>query len=238
MTRYSYKFTELIFKLFLILFEIKNNYIPVIIIMSITQKSSLIILDWDDTLFPTNWVVKNDINLATSNSRDQYLVYFQELDRILYKFLTKVLKLGKVIIVTNALPDWIALSSVVLPHTFKILQKIEVISARGLYRDKSQNTMDWKMMAFRDIIDREFQNPSLMNVISIGDAEYEYQALIALNDVKRKNKKYLKSVRFMKAPSHDILIDQLSVLKNAIPRIWDRECHLDLKLDFFSKIKR
>jgi hypothetical protein len=206
--------------------------------MSITRKSSLIILDWDDTLFPTNWVVKNDINLATSNSRDQYLIYFQELDRILYKFLTKVLKLGKVIIVTNALPDWIALSSVVLPHTFKILQKIEVISARGLYRDKSPNTMDWKMMAFRDIIDREFQNPSLMNVISIGDAEYEYQALISLNDVKRKNKKYLKSVRFMKAPSHDILIDQLGVLKNAIPRIWDRESHLDLKLDFFSKIKR
>lgn len=205
--------------------------------MSITKDSSLIILDWDDTLFPTNWVLQNNINLQSS-SRDQYLVYFHELDKMLYKFLSKAIKLGTVIIVTNAMPDWVELSSVVVPKTYKILKRIEIISARKTYKHLSDSSMEWKMFAFRDIIDREFKRPSLMNVISIGDAEYEYQALISLNDIKRNHRKYLKSVKFMRYPSHDILVDQLGVLNNAIPQIWVKEQHLDLKLDFYSKVKR
>lgn len=205
--------------------------------MDITKNSTLIILDWDDTLFPTNWVIQNNINLE-STSRNQYLVYFHELDKMLYKFLLKAMKLGTVIIVTNAMPNWVNLSSVVVPKTYKLLKKIEIISARKNYKHMSDSSMEWKMFAFRDIIDREFQNPSLMNVISIGDAEYEYQALISLNNIKKHNRKYLKSVKFIKAPTHDILVDQLGVLHDAIAHIWIKEQHLDLKLDFYSKIKR
>ncbi len=71
--------------------------------MKITKKETLFILDWDDTLFPTNWIRQNGINLTVSSTRDQYIIYFQELDRVLSKFLKKVISLGKVIIVTNAL---------------------------------------------------------------------------------------------------------------------------------------
>lgn len=204
--------------------------------MKITKNSSLIILDWDDTLFPTNWVVHNEIDLRSDSN--QYLVYFHELDKILSKFLLKATRLGTVIIVTNALPDWVTLSSVVIPKTFKIMKSIELISARQLYQNVCKSSIEWKTHAFRDIIDREFKKRSLSNVISIGDAEYEYQALISLNDIKTQHKKYLKSVKFMRYPSHDILIDQLGVLNNAIPQIWLKEQHLDLKLDFYSKIKR
>ena len=204
--------------------------------MSITKNKTLIILDWDDTLFPTNWVVSNQINLSAERSRNQYLIYFNELDKILNKFLRKTLKMGKVIIVTNALIDWIKLSSIVLPKTYKFFDHIEIVSARGSYKHKSPKIMDWKRMAFRDIIDREFKIPSLMNIISVGDAEYEYQALIALNDNTENHKKYLKSVRFLKYPSHDILIDQLEVIHNAMPKIWNHAQHLDLKLDYHSNI--
>ena len=79
--------------------------------------------------------------------------------------------------------------------------------------------IDWKTMAFRDIVDEEFQDSSMMNVISVGDAEYEYQALISLYKKDKINYKLLKSIRFMKTPTHDSLIDQLSVLKNVIPHI-------------------
>lgn len=206
--------------------------------MKITKHKTLFILDWDDTLFPTNWIMKNDINLMVSTSRDQYIIYFQELDRVLSKFLQKVSSLGKVIIVTNALPDWVNISSVVLPTTYNLLRKIKIISARGTYRLKSSNIMDWKIMAFRDIIDKEFNNLSLLNVISIGDAEYEYQALISLNNRKKGIKKYLKSIRFMKDPTHDILIDQLEVLNDAIPKIWNKDKHLDLKFDHFSNVHK
>jgi hypothetical protein len=115
---------------------------------------------------------------------------------------------------------------------------VEIISARGTYKDKSSKMMDWKMMAFRDLIDREFKDIKLMNIISVGDAEYEYQALIALNNRKIGTKKFLKSVRFMKDPSHDILVDQLEVLNDAIPKIWNQDKHLDLKFDHFSKVNK
>ena len=83
---------------------------------------------------------------------------------------------------------------------------------------------------------KEFEKPSTMNVISIGDAEYEYQALIALSDTKKYHRKYLKSVKFLRYPSHDTLIDQINVLHNAIPHIWVSEQHLDLKLNYYSNI--
>lgn len=206
--------------------------------MKITKHKTLFILDWDDTLFPTNWVMRNNINLITSSTRDQYIIYFEELDRALSKLLKTTLNLGKVIIVTNALPDWINMSSIVLPHTYNLLRKVKVVSARGIYKQESPVMMDWKIMAFRDIIDKEFSDLSLMNVISVGDAEYEYQALIALNKRNLGIKKYLKSIRFMKDPTHDILIDQLGVLNDAISEIWNKNEHLDLRFDHFSNVKK
>lgn len=196
--------------------------------MKINKHKTLFILDWDDTLFPTSWIMKNGINLMTPNNRDQYTIYFQELDRVLSKFLKNITSMGKVIVVTNALLDWIHISSVVLPKTYILLKKIKIVSARGSYKSKSSNIMDWKMMAFHDIISEEFKNASLINVISVGDAEYEYQALISLNCRKKGATKFLKSVKFIRDPSHDTLIDQLEVLNSAITKVWSTNNHLDL----------
>lgn len=206
-------------------------------IIQIKKNQTLFILDWDDTLFPTNWVMKNGINLMSSSTRDQYIIYFQELDRTLSSFIKKLTQMGKVIIVTNALLDWIYVSSVVLPKTYVLLKKVKIVSARGSYKEKSSKMMDWKTMAFRDVVDEEFQNNMIINVISVGDAEYEYQALIALNKQKENTPKYLKSVRFMKNPTHDTLIDQLEVLHLAIPEVWEKNEHLDLKFNLHSKNK-
>jgi len=37
--------------------------------MNIAKCQTLIILDWDDTLFPTTWVTSNRINLYTIRRR-------------------------------------------------------------------------------------------------------------------------------------------------------------------------
>lgn len=210
----------------------------------ISKYKTLFILDWDDTLFPTNWVIKNRIDLMNSSIREQYTTYFQELDRVLSVFLKTTTLMGKVIIVTNALLDWIQISSIVLPKTYVLLKKIKIVSARGSYRNVSSNVMDWKKMAFHDVVDEEFQNSSLMHVISIGDAEYEYQALIALNDMNNTKNlttnptKYLKSIRFIKNPSHDTLIEQLEVLNGAIQDVWVKKNHLDLLFDTHVSINK
>lgn len=205
---------------------------------TITKNHTLIILDWDDTLFPTNWVLRNDINLMTPNSRNQYIVHFQELDRVLSKLLIKLTKYGKVVIITNALPEWIKVSSIVLPNTNNIIKKLKVVSARGMYQQFSSKMMDWKEMAFKNEIINEFNHHGFVNVISIGDAEYEYKALISLNKWKPTIKKALKSIRFMKDPSHDLLVDQLEVIIHAIPEIVSRESHLDLRLNQYSHVKK
>lgn len=205
---------------------------------SISKGHTLIILDWDDTLFPTNWVLRNDINLMTPQSRNQYIVHFQELDKVLSKLLYKLSKYGKVVIITNALPEWIKMSSIVLPQTNNIIKKLKVVSARGMYQQFSSNMMDWKEMAFKQEVINEFKNHGFINIISIGDAEYEYRALISLNKWKPSTQKVLKSIRFMKDPSHDLLIDQLQVVINATHEIVTRQTHLDLRLDQYSHIHK
>jgi hypothetical protein len=193
---------------------------------------SIIILDWDDTLFPTHWVMKNGINLANENERNNYVPYFINLDKVLSHFLFNISQTNKIIIITNALPEWIKISSIILPQTNKLLKNIKIVSARGKYQLVSSNPMDWKEMAFKNEISKEISNNNILNVISVGDAEYEYKALISLFHFNVKNKnKILKSVKFMKNPNQDVLIDQIQVLDNAINEIIDMDKHLDLKFD-------
>ena len=92
--------------------------------MTINKSNSLVILDWDNTLFPSTWVTKNNINLNDIEVRNRYLDFFSELDDQIYKLLQQISEYSKVIIITNALPIWVKISSSVLPKTQYLLRKI------------------------------------------------------------------------------------------------------------------
>lgn len=202
--------------------------------INIKHKDTLILLDWDNTLFPTTWVMKNNINIENKDvkSHDKY---FNSLDNMLYKLFIKLLQHGKVVIVTNALPMWVNLSTQVLPLTGEFLNKykVKIISARKIYRVQSPNMMDWKKLAFKDQVKKEMENNNVLNIISIGDADYEYKALIDLYTLNHK-KKILKSIKFLNEPSHDTLIDQLEVLYDKINEICMSKKHLDLKFNMLD----
>lgn len=191
---------------------------------------TLIILDWDDTLFPTTWTVKNNINLSDVEVINRYFNFFSELDSLLYKLLRKLLEYGQVIIVTNAMPQWVKTSSSVVPNTQLLLSKLKIVSARKNYENKSKSMMDWKKHAFKDET-----APTLLNIISIGDAEYEYNALVNL--YHPASKKILKSVKLIKNPNFETIVDQLEVLYSAVPDICTASNHLDLNFDFYTKNK-
>jgi len=178
--------------------------------------STLIILDWDDTLFPSSWLLKNKINITTES-----LQLFHKLDNILAKLLVRFSHYGRIIIVTNAHLSWVDISSNLLPKTKKILTNITIISAKQTYMNKSPNPMSWKKYAFADILSKLRK---IKNVISIGDAEYEYQALISLYNKKR----ILKTVKFMQNPDYATLLDQLNVLYNAAKDICTASEYLDI----------
>ena len=190
------------------------------------KNNTLIILDWDNTLFPTSWFMQNNISKQINNNID----YFIKLDNVLYNFFKKIRHCGKVIVITNALIEWINSSSNVLPKTKDMLQKIKVISARGSYQDQYPNVMEWKKMAFKAEVTH-----NNINIISVGDAYYEYNALVGLYDTQ--NNVLLKSIKFVDDPDNDTLVDQIEVLQKVIPSICNLTKHLDLQFKLKDNVK-
>lgn len=200
------------------------------------EYKTLIILDWDDTLFPTTWFVKNNINL-NNNKQNQYIVFFSRLDSLLSQLLSKLIKYGQVVIVTNATSKWIFLSSNLLPNTQKLIkEKILIVSAREFYQEKYPDQMIlWKKLIFKQLVSNYFLDHLLQNIISIGDADYEFYALIDLyNEHSFIKNRLLKTVRFLKEPSFEDLIDELDVLNASLHKLLVSNKHMDLK---FKDIK-
>ena len=195
----------------------------------INKSNSLVILDWDNTLFPSTWVTKNFINLNNiinnNEERKKYLNLFAELDDLLVILFQNILEQSNLIIVTNAMPVWIKISSSILPKTKYLLNNIKVVSARKNHGSSSSDATEWKKLSFIDEVANIAQNPNI-SVVSIGDASYEYNALINLYNKNR----ILKSVKFIEEPSFEILKDQIRVLNNNnhIKKIIMHKGHLDL----------
>lgn len=189
---------------------------------------TLIIFDWDDTLFPTTYIIKNNINLINNNQ------LFIKLDTILYKLLKKFLEFGHVVVVTNAILKWVFTTLESLPETKKlIINYIPIFSARELYSDQYPSAMTlWKKLLFEKIFEYYFkyQNNSRANIISIGDSDHEFIALTDLNNLNNKIniKLILKSVRFLPIPTYDIILDELQVLINCAGIICSSDNHMDL----------
>jgi hypothetical protein len=200
--------------------------------MDITNKSTLIILDWDDTLFPTSWINKNNIEfLSAQNKTILYNKYFYRIDDNLYNLLSKLTKCGTVIIITNALLNWIDMSINILPKTSKLLKNnniIKIVSARGDFSHYTHNMTDWKKLAFKRELYLQLENKKINNIISIGDAEYEYIALINLYENNKQNYRLLKSIKFKRNPDIYDIDEQLQITNNAIINVCKHKKHLDL----------
>lgn len=165
------------------------------------KNNTLIIFDWDDTIFPTNWTINNGLNINDSSSIDRHITYFQDLDNTVFQLLQKLSQRGKIIIVTNAVASWVYSCCELLPKTKKIINNTKVISARNLYQTKTNDIQHWKILAFKNEINN---HNSVINVISIGDAEYEYNALINLDKMKKKD--ILKLLDLLKIQHMTILL--------------------------------
>lgn len=195
------------------------------------KNKTLIILDWDDTLFPTTWLLKNGVDLADPGLRIKYKNKLKKLDDLLDKFIKTMQSYGTVMIITNAAPSWVSLSGSLLRNTNKLLANIKVISARQQHNGIAQ-MKDWKKLSFAKEFKKCDKHDGLANIISIGDATYEYTALINLyNHQENYYDRLLKSVKFKRRPSYSELYDQLVVTNKNIDMICSHKNHLDLKMD-------
>lgn len=193
--------------------------------MSNLNKKTIIFIDWDDTLFPTTWISKNKINIYDPVS---HAAYFMKLDGAISKFLNQIINKGKIFIVTNALLEWVRSTTYLLPNSLILLKHVKIISAREAYGKIYPNNMTlWKKLCFKNIANKYVQKDKINNIISIGDADYEYDALVSLNDIVNQEK-YLKSVKLVSHSKYEHIMEQLLVLCKNIDNIIDYNYHLDL----------
>jgi hypothetical protein len=199
--------------------------------MDINNKTTVIILDWDDTLFPTSWINKNNIEFLSEQNRTVlYNKFFYKIDNNLHHLLTKMIKCGKVYIITNALLNWIDMSVNILPKTSKLLNSkiIKIVSARGEYSHYTNNMTEWKKLAFKRELQLLLENNKINNIISVGDAEYEYMALINLYENNKQKYRLLKSIKFKRNPNINEIDEQLEITNNAIIDVCTHKWHIDL----------
>lgn len=192
-----------------------------------TKYKTLIIFDLDDTLFPTTWYTNTN---KTTNKLNQNVI-LNKLDYIIYYILLTFSKYGKVVIISNASLKWINNVLSKLPTTLKLIisKNIPLLSARDIYSESYPNDLLlWKKKIFKKIVDNYFKNSELQNIISIGDAEYEFEALINLyNNNSINNKRLLKTIRFDRYPNLDTLYEQLIILYNNVNYICLTKKHID-----------
>lgn len=200
--------------------------------ISIRKDNTLTILDWDDTLFPSTWInnISNgNINLKDEGVRNKYKRILENYDKILYNFLKKLNDISKIIIITNALPVWVEISSSILPNTLEIIKNVKVISAKQDFKNLSNSMDEWKKFAFKRELLIYSNESDINNLISIGDAEYEYNALLEIiKDHKSDNKKLFKAIKLLRYPELEILEDQIILLDKNINNIIKKSNHLDL----------
>merc|ERR1719242_2295301 len=168
---------------------------------TVTQKT-IVIFDWDDTLFPTTSVVcKQEKHITVGD--------LQSLGHSIYKMLGKYIETfgaNNIFIVTNGSSNWVLESLKEMSRVYQvsfegiddqnergkdywaaiynslISLKLRIVSAKALYsQDHHQQPTLWKTLVFKSIVKEHFNlysgsDNNIYSIISIGDSEDEYVA--------------------------------------------------------------
>jgi hypothetical protein len=187
----------------------------------------MILIDWDDTLNPSSWCMKNGVLTvrAPFNSEIQAL---RELSLKVSLTLQRCLGNGFVVIVTNAEAGWVELSAKsLLPDVSRLLAHIPVISSRSLFEAVVPDAPTlWKALTFGKLISEWFEsfpeeillNDFSLEVLSIGDADHEREALLHVCS-EHEVKFISKTIKLLERPTiedlkkqHDVIQDKLDWL--------------------------
>jgi len=216
----------------------------------ISNMINIIIFDWDDTLFPTEYF-KTRINMLLDHKLipEETNLKLRTLASDIIKLITNAKTCGCVTIISNASLEWLELCFKLIPEIIPIMDTIYVISAQDKFKHLSNNPAKWKEWAFYQfIIDKiELYNQqennyspvqrkhNSYNIISIGDSIHERDALkINANYLKTFNSNSIsvKTIKLSEKPTFEKVIIQLQILFHVFFKIKDL-CYLgDEDFDF------
>mmetsp|Transcript_40374 Transcript_40374/g.73047 ORF Transcript_40374/g.73047 Transcript_40374/m.73047 type:complete len:218 (-) Transcript_40374:133-786(-) len=182
------------------------------------HKCTVFFFDWDDTLLPTSQL-RLDKPIADKE--------FAMLDAKASELLEFCILHGRTMLVTNAKLEWVQQTAEEhLPSVAKILNRIEVVSARDTFESKIPNDpVAWKVEAFCNIK----ENSKIMaNLIAVGDSWAE---MVAIREVaKLYHLSYFKAVKLKEEPSCTELHKQLGLLKSRMAEIVQADRNLSITL--------
>jgi len=188
------------------------------------MQRTLLVFDWDDTLFPTASIVARlcqtingdlpDMNKMPKSMR----MAFKSIEVTVRELLIKCMTLGSTIIVTNALDGWVETTAgKYLPSLVPILKKMRVISARSRYETQfPDDPHRWKACTFVDV-QRELHPDTVMNMIAFGDADYEIEAAHALQ--RNMKQCVIKTVKFKPSPTPQYLLTELKYVSKQVSKL-------------------
>ena len=185
----------------------------------------LVILDWDDTLFPTSWLstIKN-INPELNNYElyNQNKVIFNELWYLVKNLIKTMSTYAQVKIVSNGSNEWIKKISQVyyIGHReFMNKHNVSIQSAREYKNNKFifKNQGAWKVNLFRDIFEnwkkknelfyqRTNKPQPILKILGIGDQDNDR---IAIWSIDKHDSVKRKTLKFVECPNIAFLKNQL-----------------------------
>ena len=208
--------------------------------MSKYSENTAFVFDWDDTLLPSTWLKDRGVGVnyvgctgITTEMKD----VCAKLEPHVGALLMAAKEYGQVFIVTNATRGWLYASArTFMPNIAGLILSLHVISAANLYDMYYRDPIMWKKMAFQnEVLGLAFPtHPAKRTVISIGDGEYEREALKYIMANAVPDSMLTKSVKFMNNPSPEILMRQLTSTFREMNMIATATESFDLQWEFPS----
>jgi transcription termination factor NusB len=196
--------------------------------------NTIIVFDWDDTLFPTTYL--NIINYHIDENVKKLLAECElHVINILEYFVNSFYH---IYIVSNAEKSWIFRSVEMYYnrlHSHELFKKINIISARDTYiniytNDFYDSMYMWKYQAMYDIMLKNINAyNNIKQIISFGDSEYERKAILSLTTIFPDI--YCKNIKFTSLPTCTQIINQSIYIKQIIDFILDHQGTIDLNIE-------
>lgn len=200
----------------------------------------VIVFDWDDTLMASSWIDREKL-LNTPSFADlsaELQAQFGALEEHVGWCLAAALKLGTVVIITNAEAGWVEYSAKrFMPRLLPLLQTLRVVSARTTYeRFYPGAPLCWKAAAFAHEANQVFSGvataggdapPLAREIISFGDSNEERTAVkIAAGQLDATS----KSIKFVDLPNPEQLRKQVETITSWLTWVCSHNTELDLML--------
>lgn len=215
-----------------------------------SPQQTIIIFDWDDTLCPSSSLRKNAMDssgrMKTTLNSGTWKDLQQLSDQVI-PLIELAQVLGKVVMVTNAKKPWVDTScDNFLPKCKTLIEPIPVMYALEIMEDvdpekslaKGHYLTETKARAMKAAVTNfysRYPNQSWKNVISIGDAFFEHDAIrqVTRDRPYRENeakKCFTKTVKLLEGPSTSGLITQLSIILSWLTKIVQLDADVDIDL--------